>query len=408
MNGNQKRIFGAVALVVVVVGAAIYWASHPPRPTPTPAPQPAPDVSSQIEAGRQSAQDCLDQALTQIQQVGGDTPHALEKRNLEKRWVQYLQQLQAEHNYPNWPGPPCDLYVRRTKQSVSQAVASGIAQLEVHGAGLDKITVSVTVAPDVSVPGGTLVIPVGAVFASATNSTQNMMAAESVRFAFSTDSMSLSTPHATPGPSSIWFRPATFETSDSVRLLRVSSPQPRPSQSVTQDIPVYCINRWRHTPKKEDRFSLAEPDFNSPVQKLVSCLEHTQEEHKTKQAAVWMLADNLMNMTAQTVAENLFANIQQEAPVDLDHFVVYVAGILRLDRSGMSDEKLEEKLEELRQQLSDNFEQKRRTFLWNIALVNVESFKTTAPLLQGCGFDLSNKEFFTSDIKPNTEPPAAQ
>lgn len=407
MNDNQKRILGAVALVVVVVvGAVIYWAPHPPppTPTPTPAPQPGPDVSNQIEAWRQSGQDCLDRALAQIQQIGGDTPHTQEKRNLEKRWVQYLQRLQAEHNYPNWPGPPCDLYLRRTNQSVSQAVASGIVQLEVHGAGLDKITVSVTVAPDVSVPGGTLVIPVGAVFASATNSTQNMMAAESVRFAFSTDSASLSTPRATPSPSSIWFRPAAFETSDSVRLLRVSSPQPRPSQSVTQDISVYCIDRWRHTPKKEDRFSLAEPDPNSPVQKLVSCLEHSQEEHEAKQAAVWMLSDDLMNMTAKTVAEKLFASIQQEAPADLDHFVVYVAGILRLDGSDISDEKLEE----LRQQLSDNFEQKRRMFLWSIALVNVESFKTTAPLLQGCGFDLSNKAFFTSDIKPNTEPPAAQ
>jgi tetratricopeptide (TPR) repeat protein len=31
---------------------------------------------------------------------------------LESRWREYLQQIQGQNDYPNWPGPPYDLYMR--------------------------------------------------------------------------------------------------------------------------------------------------------------------------------------------------------------------------------------------------------------------------------------------------------
>ena len=29
---------------------------------------------------------------------------------MEKRWVAYLKQIQADGDFPNWSGPPYDLY----------------------------------------------------------------------------------------------------------------------------------------------------------------------------------------------------------------------------------------------------------------------------------------------------------
>jgi len=35
----------------------------------------------------------------------------LESR-MESHWVEYLKEIQAQNDYPNWPAPPYDAYVR--------------------------------------------------------------------------------------------------------------------------------------------------------------------------------------------------------------------------------------------------------------------------------------------------------
>src|SRR5436305_13347167 len=99
---------------------------------------------------------------------------------------------------------------------------------------------------------GTIVIPLGTVFASGSADTQTMISADTVQVVF-----------------------AGTQT--------YAQPQ---VQSI--EIEVYCINRFLDAPTAESRFVVTRGGRElDPVRRLAACLEGKSDDHYARQLAIW-------------------------------------------------------------------------------------------------------------------------
>lgn len=158
-------------------------------------------------------------------------------------------------------------------------------------------------------------------------------------------------------------------------------------QSVTQNVPSYCINRWREVPDTATHFSVAELDKGNPLRKLVACLDQSPAEHRAKQLAVWMISDHMLDLTPQELADKFFAESNTHALQTDDEF----ADALKKMQPDIS----EDKLAQIRSIPPEQFQQIRTELLKAQAADEVKSYReVTRPLLEGCGIDVSSSTFF--------------
>jgi hypothetical protein len=398
-NPRTRVLLVTVIAVIVAGGAFICWRSvHRGQQTqnqPTPPPQADEQTQAMQENQKrhEAAQGCLDEALKRLHQSATGQPRQRESIDLEESWLEYLQRIQAEGNYPNWSGPPCDLYLRNHPGTVSQAVDLGLLNLEVRGNGLQEVTVTVSAAPSHPIVNQSFVIPVGTLFTSSSSGTQSMVAATTIRFQFypatinTTDDSNSSSQNRSPielgngRPQLAVFHPGMRAGLRNV-IIRSSIPQ-----SVTQNVPSYCINRWREVPESDSHFSVSQLDQNNPLRKLVACLDESPVEHGTKQLAVWMISDHLLDLTPQELSDKFFAESDTHAVQTATEF----ADAIKKRRPDIS----EDKLEQIRNIPPEQFQQIRTELLKAQAADEVKSYReVTRPLLEGCGIDVSNSAFF--------------
>jgi len=176
----------------------------------------------------------------------------------------------------------------------------------------------------------------------------------------------------------------------------------QPSQAprwIEGTIKAYCINRWRDVPSPDTRFTVTFPDSSDRLPKLVACLEeHKDSDHRLRQLAVWMLSDNLLDMTPQQFEQRVYdeifrklsAKVQQMSAADLAAFVKEAnpsvsEEILRAIRNLSGAELARE-----REGLLDEARQEAR----KDAQADVSSYARTETLLRSCGIDVTNSAFF--------------
>lgn len=393
-----KAILVAVIVIAVVAGAYIWWRGlHNQKfqgvaNTQSELNAQTQELAQQVQK-REEAQTCLDEALQRLHQAQAEHPEQSDDLELEANWLEYLQQIQAEENFPNWSGRPCDLYLQNHARTVTKSVELGLATIEARGDGLDKVTITVTSTPNNPIFNQSLILPAGTLFTSSSADAQNMIAATSVAFRFypaatdTTDDSSSSRNERESDFKKVRVGLALFHRGARLEIRNIVLHENLPPQSVTQDVPSYCINRWRSVPDTEARFSASELEETNPLRKLVACLDQNPAEHRAKQMAVWMISDHLLDLTPQELADKFFAEIDAHAVQTSSEF----ADALKKTQPDIA----EEKLEEIRRIPPEQFLQVRTTYLRAHAEEEVKSYlEVTRPLLEGCGFSLSGSAFF--------------
>lgn len=397
---KARAILVGVIVFATAVGAYKWWRSTEPSQDshgeaatqPLVQPDAQTQQATQDQKRREEAQGCLDEGLRRLHQQAAEQPEQRENIELEENWLEYLQRIQAEGDFPNWSGGPCDLYLQTHAETVARAVDMGFATMEVRGDGLQKVTITVTSTPGHPIVNQSLLVPVGTLFTSSSAGTQSMIAASSIRFQFypaainSTDNSSSSRNEREMDFTKIRPQPAVFHP-DARPALRNAALHLNVAQSVAQNVPSYCINRWREVPDTEAHFSVAELEESNPLRKLVACLDQNPAEHGMKQLAVWMLSDHLLDLTPQELADKFFAESDAHAVQTPAEF----AESLKKNRPDIS----ENDLEEIRSMPPEQFQQARVQLLRAQAEKEVKSYlEITRPLLEGCGVEVSGSAFF--------------
>lgn len=348
----------------------------------------------------QESQECLLEALQLVQHIEGESQEEREAKDLEEHWIQYLQRIQAQGNYANWFGKPCDLYLQNHTHYANDAVTGGFATITAIGNGLQSVNVSVSLTSNA---GTTIFLPVGTQFTSASEGTQNMISASSVSFTF----VQVSSPETEPQATYLRDRrlvvqntrgllKASYIVGDyamrKVMFVPPSSPVPR---TLVQDVPSYCVNRWQDVPNSESKFSVSDADSENPLVKLVSCLEDISAIHIDKQLAVWMISDNLIKLTQQQLEDKFL----EEGKSKFHPTAAALADIVKKADPTISDADIEEirrmspeELDEARSQLLPRM----LPLMRKQAAQQVQNYKDIAgPLLHSCGYDLSGSAFFS-------------
>jgi hypothetical protein len=236
------------------------------------------------------------------------------------------------------------------EMTAGRAVEKAVASIEARGVDLENMTVTVT-----SKANTTIIVPVGTRFSSSASGTQNMISAGTIRFVFTS---------ASPG-----------------------SPQ-----TLTQQIPVYCVNRFLDVPTSASQFTVSYSEETDPVRKLVECLETKSASHRARQLAVWMISDQLLELSPEQLA-NKFVN-EVEVKWRAHATGPELAEILResapdtpaevLDSiTNMSADQVELVLESLKPKFRADAEAEVKRYA-----------EQTGPLLRDCGYDLSSAAFF--------------
>ena len=171
---RRKAVFAVVIVAVIAAGAGLFYAGgKPPEPVPTPVPpilQPQPELPRpDPRIAQEASQRCRDATQLVLEERGG-TQEERESRELDARWVEYLQAIQEEDDHANWPGDPCDLYVRNHTRTAREAFAPTFARIEARGKDLEFVNVKVTLTSDA---GTTILVPAGTHFVSASSGTQD-------------------------------------------------------------------------------------------------------------------------------------------------------------------------------------------------------------------------------------------
>lgn len=143
--------------------------------------------------------------------------------------------------------------------------------LEVQQSGDGTITVTGrdvgNMKLDISLPHpGTVVIPVGTIFATGDPGTQTMISARTVRVVVST------------------------------------ADQP---QSI--NLEVYCINRLLDAPTTSSSYTVIEGGEElDPLRRLAAFLENSSADHYTRQLAIWLMSENHLNLTIEQMSRLLY------------------------------------------------------------------------------------------------------
>lgn len=393
---GKRAVLAGVLVVAVATGAFLWWrGSHrePVAGTENALPEPnaqAPEAA-QHDQKRQEARTCFDEAQRRLRREEAEHPEQSDNIELDLNWLEYLQSIQAEENFPNWSGNPCDLFLQNHFPSVARTVELGLATIEARGNGLDTVRITVTSTPNNPIFNQTLVLPVGTLFTSSSANTQNMIAATSVSFRFyaapgTTDDNS-SLRNGQPDSAEGQVRPAAFHPSEQGRFRDVMLHENLPAQSATQEVPSYCINRWRSVPDTDAHFDVSEMEATNPLRKLVACLDQNSARHRAKQMAIWILSDHLMDLSPQELADKFFAEGDAHAVQSASEF----ADALKKAEPDTP----EDKLEEIRNIPAEEFQQERTKYLRAHAEDEVKSYlEVTRPLLEGCGFSVSSSALF--------------
>jgi hypothetical protein len=395
MKGKRAILAGVLA-VAVAAGAYLWWRGSHHEPitgseNSLPEPNAQPPETAQRNQNRQEARTCFDEAQRRLRQEEAEHPEQTDNIELDLNWLEYLQSIQAEENFPNWSGHPCDLYLQNHFATVAKTVELGLATIEARGNGLDTVRITVMSTPNNPIFNQSLVLPAGTLFTSSSANTQNMIAATSVSFHFyavapgTTDDNSL----LRNGPDSFIgrARPAAFHPGEQGSLRSVMLHENLPAQSATQEVPSYCINRWRSVPDTDAHFDVSELEATNPLRKLVACLDQNSAKHRAKQMAIWILSDHLMDLTPQELADKFFAEGDAHAVQSASEF----ADALKKAEPDTP----EDKLEEIRNIPAEEFQQERTKYLRAHAEDEVKSYlEVTRPLLEGCGFSVSSSALF--------------
>lgn len=389
---NTKAIFIAVTIGVVVLvgGTAVYhrWRLGQ-QLSQSSATQPGVEANaptlvspSEDEKLKQEAQTCLHEAIQRLNNIAADQPDHKGDIELDKDWLEYLQQIQAERSFPNWSDKPCDLYLKKHPRDVAQATALGLVTIDAQGNGLK--TVSVTVTATVSNP--VFFLPVGTLFTSSSGGTQSMITATTVPLVFhpveqDNNTTFLSGAPLSGGPK---VQPAVFQLGRNQGFRQIASTVGE--QVAKTEVETFCVNRWLKIPESDTSFSVSEPDPNDSRRKLVACLEHNPTGHFAKQMAVWMVSDRLIDISQQEFENKLFAEMEEESS-SLEQFLQS----LQRESTPLS----EEELRQLQKLTPAEFEEIRDKVLRSEAHSQVKNYvEVTQPLLEGCGIDLSGSTFF--------------
>jgi hypothetical protein len=395
---KSRAIFITIVVIAVLVGTFKWWGAgqhhraSDSQETTTPDAQ-TQQATKESQKRREEAQGCAERAMMRLQQTWTEQPQQHARTELEESWVEYLQSIQAEGNFPNWSGRPCDLYLQNRPSTVGRAVELGFATIEARGDGLEKVQLTVTSTPQHPIVNQSLVVAAGTLFTSSSAGTQSMIAATSVRFQFypvgtnTTDDTSSSLNKQEWDFEKPQARPAVFYPGKGAHIRNIASDVNIP-QSVTQDVPSYCINRWREVPGSDAHFSVSEPDESNPLRKLAACLDQSSADHRDKQLAVWMVSDHLLELTTQELADKFFAEFKSHAVTPTPaEFADYLKKI-KPDTS-------EEELEAIRHLTPGQILQVRDEALKRRADEEVQEYlKITRPLLEGCGIDVSSAAIY--------------
>lgn len=400
-----------VALAAVIVATAVLISGNnllPPNSAPEPGmPQQSgtPPGQDEQEQRIQEAQECLQEAKQLVRHTPGESQEERERKDLEADWIQYLRGIQARGDYANWSDKPCDLYLRNHTYNANDAVAGGFATITAIGNdgpnGLTSVNVSITLTNNA---GTTIILPAGTQFTiDSSTGTQNMISARQVPFTF----VQVSPPETASQASSLGDRRLVVQNrgglrralyrrgGHTMRRVMYMPPASPVSRSLVQDVPAYCINRWRDVPNSQSRFSVSDANRESPVGKLVSCLEDDPAPHEAKQAAVWMISDNLINLTPQQLEDKFV----EERKSKFHPSAAELADMMQKADPTLSDTEIDK----IRQMSPAELEEAWSELLPLVlpimrkqAAQEVQTYKDVAgPLLQSCGFDLPDSAFFS-------------
>ena len=366
------------AVIVAAVGMAVYWGRKPPLPGPAPRVEiPAQPAPVPLPAATEIAA-CRD-ALARVAPEADDNDEQRAGKALETRWIQYLADIQARGDHANWAGAPCDLYAQSHTQRARDAVLSGRAIVQAYGNDLRSVTVRVTV----STPGSTsIIVPAGTLFASPSGATQNMMAAGSFHFTFAPVPAEDDRAAGPAARALAWLRRANPIGAAYASYRRVDKPR-----SLEGEVAAYCINRWRDIPSEQTQFQVSYPADSDRLAQLVSCLEEQPEDHHAKQLAVWMVSDNLLELTPQQLEDRIYDEISHKAR---ELTGAQLAEMLKKIDPSTSEDVLREASRLSREELA----QVRSVILRRQAQANIPRYAETEPLLRRCGFDVASSAFF--------------
>lgn len=230
------------------------------------------------------------------------------------------------------------------RTNILQAQQSGDVTIQVTGINVQQIHLEVS-----SVHPGTIVIPVGTVFASGSSGTQTMISAQAVQVVF-------------PGVE-------TYTT----------------PQVQSLDVEVYCINRMLDAPTGNSVFTVVRGGGElDPVRRLAACLESNGADHYSRQLAIWMTSDHFIDMTEQDVRQTL-----------KDHFMEQLTSDKGIDELAKATGVPAEQLQQIRNnpEFLDTVSQAASKEVDD----EISLYKTKArDLLAQCDFDLSTSKFFQS------------
>jgi hypothetical protein len=382
-GGSGAAWAWSVAFAAVVAVGLYVWVSGPPQPSPSPSPpQPQPQPTPTPTPQLAEVDACRD-AMVFTEPDARDSSEQREQKELEGRWIQYLASIQSQGDHANWEGKPCDEYLQSHRRTAAQAMQTGFASIQAYGNNLQTVTVRVTV----STPGSAyIIVPVGTVFASSSAGTQNMMAAGSFHFSFA------------PVPASD-SRSSLLERLSPVRQAHAMY---RPSANprwIEGEVKAYCINRWREVPASDTRLTVTFPDPSDRLPRLVACLEdQSAAEHGLRQFAVWMVSDNLLDMTPQQLEERIYQEIAAKLPAraqrlsgaDLAAFLKRVNPSVGEDVLAAFRNLSGEELAKAR----DAWLRGRQAEARKAAEENLPVYARTETLLRACGIDVTNSAFF--------------
>lgn len=231
----------------------------------------------------------------------------------------------------NFGGSGCGKKPIPAQMPLKEALDEGVIKINAHGIDLVKMSVSISCAHKT-----TIEIPAGTLFLSGNAADQNMMTAKSVSIAFPGSANGAGAPH-----------------------------------TETRELEVYCVNRWLDVPQKATSFTVSKRDPADPKAKLSACLEGTKAEHGLKQFAIWLVSDNIWDMTVAQFVEREMQEVQ-------DQFIKQI----KEKEPSLSPAELEAAGHMVRERMKGQLEM-RRTIRERVR-----------PLLDQCGFDVSKKPFF--------------
>lgn len=235
-----------------------------------------------------------------------------------------------------------------SEMAVDQAQENGIIRATVSGTGrVDTLRLEITSTHQIDI-----VIPVGTLFGSSTSGTQNMIAARTVRLVF------------------------------------------LDAGTQTQEIEVYCVNRFLDIPSLGSTFTISTTsttDASSPVRKLAACLEQHDAPQRVRQLAVWVVSDELWDLSPEELAERFLEEGMKEFEnLDVDQ----VIDAARQRGVEISDAEAQI-LRDLYHNNRPTYDKILRAVVSQRVEENIRDYREkAAPLLQECGFDLSNKALF--------------